>query len=407
MVSDRLNIGRPRTRAVWLRWPALAVGLVGTIVCILAASFGGTPFFRAYLYGYLFWLGITLGSLCIIMIHNLTGGAWGTAIRRAADAASLTMPLMAILFIPVILGMNDLYAWVQPATGGLLQHRSMYLNGMFFIGRAFVYFAAWMALALLLSYWTRQWSFRQDIRSATKIRRASGAGLVIYLITITHAAIDWVMSRDTEFYSTIFGFILATGQAVSAMAFLIVTFYTLPDESVPAIDSPRQPAEALTGQRLSIDLGNMLLTMVILWAYIAFFQLLVIWMGNTREDNTWYLQRGFGQPSAWRWVAIGLVIFHFFVPLFFLLFRAIKRRPGALAGVAASVLIAHLVEQYWIVAPSGPHTRPIFDLHWIDFVTPLAIGGVWLFFFFSIYDRRPLLLPPQADKHSSGEIAHA
>jgi hypothetical protein len=378
---------------------ALAVGIAGAILWAVAL-FGGhvdrEVVFRAYLFAYLFPLGISLGSLTLLMLHNLTGGDWGDPLRPALRAAARTLPVVALLFLPIALGLAALYPWARPAewmASDAWAHRRPYLNPPFFFARAAVCFLLWNVLAFVLT--------RPRMPGAARPRGLSAAGLVLYLFSITHAGIDWLMSRDEAFYSTTFGFILGVGQTLSALAFVLLL---LP------------PAGPSTGRKRGVfnDLGNVLLTLVILWAYVSFMQFLVIWMGNTREDNGWYLARGLGGGEGagpWRAVALGLVVLHFFLPFLVLLFRATKQYAPALRGVAGVLLAAHVLEEYWLVAPSGRGgatavaVAPRFDPHWVDAAAFLAVAGLWLacFLWLRARDPRPSDLP---DAPAEGVPAH-
>lgn len=375
-------IQHPPARAS-LKIGALGVGVAACAVCIAAAVLRVEAFYPAYLFAYLFWLGLALGSLALLMLHNLTGGNWGDAIHPYAEAASLTLPVLAVLFIPILLGMDQLYPWMHPNGDEVLMHRRAYLNLHFFVARAAGYFVIWSVLAIVLSALSRSWALEKRTETAGRLRALSAAGIVIYFLTVTHAGFDWLMSRDSEFYSSIFGFVVATGQALAALAFVIVLAYAM---------RLRVEMESQAKKLLLRDLGNLVLTCVILWAYMAFMQLLIIWMGNKQDDNAWYVQRGIGQiGNPWLWVGLGLVVVHFFVPFFLLLFRGVKQRGGVLAGIAALLLAAHLVEQCWLVAPSGHGRVPRMGTFWIYLVTPVAVGGIWLAAFFWLLGQRLML----------------
>jgi hypothetical protein len=373
-----------------LLFPALLVGIVAAVACLIAALSPALrpEFYEAYLFAYLFILGLALGGLALPMLHTLTGGDWGITVRRIAEAASLTLPLMAVLFLPLLPGLHHLYPWADPAkvaSEEVLRHRQPYLNEPFFLIRAAVYFAIWIALAFIQITLARRIEHTGSPSARTALRGWSAAGLILYLLTMTHASIDWIMSRDIEFYSTTFGFITTVGQTLAAACFSVILL-ALINRSLLAASagggsaaSPRRRVAA--SPPILNDLGNILLTLVILWAYVSFMQLLVIWMGNTGEDNNYYLQRGLGQPSPWRWIALALVVVHFFVPFFLLLFRATKRYLPALTAIAGVLFLAHILDVLWLVAPSGDHAGPRFHLTWLHPVALLAVGGLWFALF--------------------------
>jgi len=370
---------------------SIVVGIAGA-AAFVAAFFLPVQrelIFRAYLFGYLCCLGLALGSMCLLMLHALTGGEWGDRIRPAAHAAMLTLPLLALLFIPLCFGLRALYPWARPeelAGSHTLLHRQAYLNATFFYIRAAAYFVIWIGLALLV-HW-RPWA-----------RALCAPGLIIYLMTMTHAGIDWLMSRDIEFYSTAFGFVLTVGQTLSAMALAVVLLPLLPKRR-PA---PSPPAKLA----LLNDLGNLLLTMVILWAYVAFMQLLVIWMGNTTEDNGWYLERGLGgggDSLAWRIVGGIILLFEFFVPFYLLLFRKIKQRSRSLLATAWILLLAHGAEEYWLVAPSGNDGAARFDPHWVDLAALAGLLGIWLTAFLLMLGRAPAEAMPEPQSETGAAV---
>lgn len=371
------------------RW-ALIIGGGGLLLASIGALFAPTLFFRAYLYAYLFWLGITLGSLAWLLVFHLTGGAWGVAIRRVLEANILVIVLMALLFLPLLFGLPVLYPWARPevtVNDALLQHKSPYLNVPFFIGRAVGYFVIWMGVALLLTRWTRQQEAATDPEEreliATRLRQFGGPGVVLYGLTMTFAAFDWTMSLEPHWFSSIYGVTIIAGQVLTAMAFAIVVLAWLAPRSVLAT--------FLTGQHFN-DLGNFLLGTTLFWMYIAFSQFLIIWSGNLPEEVVWYLAR---LEGGWVWVAIGLVLFHFALPFAILLSARLKRSAAQLAVVAGLLLFADLLHLYWLVEPA--FQPGAFALNWLALVTPLAIGGLWLFVFLWWFRRRPLLPPhPEA-----------
>jgi len=347
------------------RWALIVAGLA-----IVLSAIGGflnpEQFFHSYLYAFLFWLGITLGSVAVLMLHHLVGGLWGFVIQRVLETAARLLPLMALLFIPIVLGLPLLYEWTHGEAGEIaaLKHKSAYLNVPFFLVRAVVYFAIWTLLAYLLARWSRRVDETGNSALVTKMERLSGPGLVIYGVTMTFAAVDWVMSLEPEWYSTIFGMAFLVGQGLSALCFAVIVTWSLAD---------RKPLADVVTRKQFHDLGNLLLAFVMLWAYIAFSQFLIIWSGNIPEEAVWYQHRLHG---GWEWVALILITLHFGVPFLVLLQSRAKKRAGILSKIAIGLLMLRLVDLYWIVAPSL-HTEGL-SLHWLDVVTPAAIGGVWL-----------------------------
>jgi hypothetical protein len=353
-------------RLARLRRAALGVGVVCAAACAIEAFSRPASFFPGYLAGWMVWWGVSSGALAIVMIHNLSGGAWGQAIRRTLDAASVLMPLVAVLFVPVFFGLPVLYRWARPEeveASPLLQHKAPYLSEQAFTLRAIVYFVLWSLLAIVVSRLAAS-------RGLGKLRRerlltlVSGPGLVIWGLGVTFAAIDWAMSLEPEWVSSSFGVLIAAGQATSALSLAIAVLVWLGDL---APFSRWATADVLS------DLGNFLLAFVMFWAYIAFTQFLIIWSGNLPEEATWYLHRAAG---GWQWLAGALALFHFAVPFFLLLARATKRRPRRLAAVVALLFAMRIVEWNWLVMPAFYPQR--LSISWVQLAATGAVGGFWL-----------------------------
>jgi hypothetical protein len=364
-----------RTRNV-----AFAVGLLFTLALVLGAVLNAGHFFHGYLVGFVFWTGITVGSLALLMLQHLTGGAWGLVIRRVLEASTRTFPLMLLLFIPVAIGLKHIYPWTDAAvmnSTAALQKKTSFLNPSFFILRAFVYFAIWSALAMALNWF----SLQQDRAASREVRKRmqmiSGPGLVLTIICITFAAIDWVMSLDPSWYSTIYGLIFVASWALSALAFTILVMSWL---------SAREPMIAVVQPRHSHDWGNLTLALVMLWTYFAFSQYLLIWSGNLPEETTWYVARNHG---GWGAIALAIVIFQFAFPFVALLSRATKKNAQRLAMLAALILVMRVIDVIWLIEPTYSHGD--FVLNWMDYVAPIAMGGLWLGTFAWQLQKRPLL----------------
>ena len=359
---------------------ALAAGGAALALCFLGAYFDRQQFFRSYLMAYVFWLGIPLGCLGIVMIHHLVGGRWGFVIQRPLESAIRTFPLMALLFLPVLFGISDLYVWAQPenvAHDKLLQQKSLYLNTSSFIVRAALYFGIWMALGTLLTKWSHEQDRAPDSSFIERLQNLSGPGLVLYGLTVTFSAIDWLMSLEPRWYSTIYGMIFIIGDGLFALAFVLGVAYFL---------SRRQPLSEVMGPPVFQDLGNLLLAFVMLWAYISFSQFLLIWVGNHNKEIPWYLHRMVG---GWGGIAVALIILQFALPFLLLLSRAVKRKAAALCAVAVIVAVMHWVELFWLVAPSFYPKG--FSLHWTSLLAPIGVGGVWFAAFLWQLKARPLL----------------
>ncbi|MFB3817139.1 MAG: hypothetical protein ACE147_05690 [Candidatus Methylomirabilales bacterium] len=363
-----------------LRTWSLAIGVGASLLFLVAAVGNRVHFFHAYLMAYLFWLGIALGCVALLMLHHLVSGRWGFVIQRLLESGGRTLPLLAVLFVPLLFGLRDLFLWARPeavAAQAILQHRQPYLNGPFFSTRALVYFAVWITLASLLS----KWSLEQDRTGSPdltrKIRHLSGPGLVLYGLTMTFAAFDWVMTLGPQWHSTIFGAVFMVGQALAALCFVVLMSWRLAD---------RGPLAGVMSTKQVHDLGNLMLAFVMLWAYMAFSQYLIIWSGNLPDEIPWYLSRMAGN---WMWVAMFLIAFHFAVPFLILLSRATKRHLRLLVPVAAGILVMRLVDLFFIVTPAL-HPGEV-SVHWTDVLAPMAIGGIWFWAFLGYLRSQPLL----------------
>ncbi|MER3427839.1 MAG: hypothetical protein C4334_07025 [Pyrinomonas sp.] len=372
-----------------LRGIALIVGLVGAALTALGAFIDARQFFFSYLIGYVLWTGVALGSLGILMVHHVAGGAWSLVIRRILEAATRTIPLMLVLFLPVALGIHQLYEWSHSeavAASEPLQHKAPYLNVPFFLARVGIYFAIWLLLAHLLN----KWSAEQDERAETReiegrMQRLSGPGLILFFLTVTFAVFDWIMSLDPEWYSTIFGLIMATGWGMSALAFTLAIFVYLRQS---------EPLRAVVLPAHLHDLGKFLLMFVMLWSYLSFSQFLLMWSANLPEEIPWYLRR---MSGGWQYVSLGLVLFQFAFPFLLLLSRDIKRNPRRIVSIALFLLVVRWIDAVWLIAPEAHREeyRSAFHLHWLDLAAPIGIGGLWVAFFAWQLSRRPLL--PQHD----------
>lgn len=364
-----------------LRKRSLVVGTAALALCAVGAWANPPEFFHAYLTAYLFWIGIALGCLAILMLHHLVSGRWGFVVQRLLESGSRTIPLMALLFVPLFFGLRDLFLWARPeavAAQEILRHRQPYLNAPFFSARVVLYFAIWITLASLLS----KWSLEQDRTAAPdltrRLQRLSGPGLVLYGLTVTFAAFDWVMTLGPQWHSTIFGAVFMVGQGLAALCFVVVVSSRLVN---------RGPLTGVISPKLFQDLGNMMLAFVMLWAYMAFSQYLIIWSGNLPDEIPWYVSR---MAGGWMWVAMFLIAFHFTVPFLLLLSRTTKRRAEILRGVALGLLVMRLVDLYFIVTPAL-HPGEV-TIHWMDVLAPIGIGGIWLWAFLG-YLRGESLLP--------------
>lgn len=374
MNGDRLSLPIDR----W-RMPALVVGIAGLALTIVGAFVNPAQFFQSYLKGFLYIASLSLGCLALLMIHNLTGGNWGVLIRRTLESGVRNLVLVAAAFVPILFGMQQLYPWARPEAmnNHVIHQKSGYLDLRFFIVRAVIFFAIWIVAGFVLNKWSAQFEESADPRIHLRMRGLSAIGLVVFGLTLTFASVDWMMSLDPEWYSTMYGISFMVACGLSALAFAIVVLAALAKES---------PMREIADPMHFRDLGNLTLAFVMLWAYTAFSQFMLIWYGNIREETPYYVTRAFGQ---WGILAIVLVVFHFFLPFFFLLIRAMKDRPATIAIVAVLLLVMRAVDLHWLIAPSF-HGKA-FQVHWLDVTAILGLFGIWLFVFLVNLRKQPYL----------------
>jgi hypothetical protein len=383
---------------------SLVIGVLFAVGAGALSVIHPDEFYRAYLLGFMCWLGVALGSMAILMIRHLTGGGWGTVIRRILGAAMRTLPLLAILFIPMVIAVwqQRIYPWAMPLASiqdahireHLEKHsfiKASYLNFSGFLIRAIVYFVIWNVLSFLLSKWSKQTDRAGAPNNSQRFKAVAGPGLILYGFTISFAAIDWVMSLDPSWISTIFGLILLIGEVLSAMCFAVVVERILFDY---------KPMSEMLKPNFVHDHGKWMLTFIMVWAYFSFSQWLIIWAGNLPNEITFYLRRING---GWGSVALSLVLFHFSVPFAILLSRQFKRNIRKLVWIAVLLLLMRYVDLFWIIEPNFSKTLAI---TLADVVVPIAIGGIWLWYFFRNLASLPLLPAYDQDAHEVLQPAH-
>jgi len=375
---------------------ALIVGVVFTVILLMGAFIDRAQFFHSYLVGFIFWTGITLGSLALLMLQHLTGGVWGLVIRRALEAATRTLPLILILFIPIIVGLKLIYPWTNSAwmnSVESLRQKASYLNPGFFIIRAAIYFAFWSVCTWALNWFSLQQDRTARKRYRRRMQMVSGPGLAFLIISITFASVDWVMSLEPAWFSTIFGLIFVAAWSLSALSFAILTMSWL---------SRRAPMDKVVQPRHFHDWGNLLLALVMLWTYFAFSQYLLIWSGNLPEETAWYVARKHG---GWGVIALAIVILQFAFPFLTLLSRAAKKSSERLATLALFILIMRVVDVIWLIEPAYNAER--FHLSWMDVVAPIAMGGLWISVFTWQLQKRPLIAINDPQVEAALETVHA
>lgn len=379
-----------------MRMPALIVGVVCSILSIVGGFvLGWETFLQTWLVGFMFWMGITLGSLALLCLQYTTGGNWGRLGRRFWEAAATTLPLMFLFWLPLVFGMHHLYPWTNhPVDEHMsvleINRAKLWLNPVAFVVRGIIYFILW-------GIWTwrlRRWSFLEEEGRTTPaafvgIQNFSGAGIVMYALTITFASVDWVMSLNPHWWSTVWGMLFMVGECLTTFAFTIWLLARL---------SPLEPLSRIFKSDYFHDFGKLMFAFVVLWAYLSFAQWLIIWSGNITEEIRWYLDRVHGH---WKPVATALIFLHFVFPFAILLSRSLKRQPRKLARIAVWIMLVRLLDLYWLVQPSFHKLGELAPISWqsvlMNIVNLLAMGGLWLAVFYSQLRKRSIL--PVYDPH--------
>jgi hypothetical protein len=363
---------------------SMFIGLVGVLASVVGAFLAPDSFYSAYLTVFMLGLGLSLGCMAILMLYHLVGGAWGTVSRRILEAGMMTLPLMAVLFIPILLNLRRLYDWARPDVLAkdpkLADIAHTYLNRNATMTRAAFYFAVWMLMAFLLNRWsTEQDNVEARNRSTLRFRALSAPGLVIYALTISFAVIDWVMSLQARWISTIYGLIFIAGGALSTYCFVVL---------IETILGQRKPMSEYLRSTEVHDHGKFMLAFVMVWTYFNFSQWLIIWAGNLPEEIPWFFRRIHG---GWGYVAFFLVLFHFAVPFAFLLSQRLKRQTSTLVWIASWLLLMRIVDIFWHIEPAQSLHHDTFHISWTLFAALAGIGGLWMAYFFRNLRARPLL----------------
>lgn len=366
------------------RIPAIAIGVAGAAGCVAGALTSWEQFLQCYLFAYVLWVGVTLGCMALMMLHHMVKSRWGLPIIRAAEAGAGNLWLMALLLVPVLAGLGALYPWAKPAlvaSTEVLKHKQPYLNPVFFTVRAAIYFAIWIGFTAALRRMSVQQDLTGDVTLADRRSSLAAPGLVAYVLTVTFACTDWVMSLHPAWYSTIFGFWFVMCQGMSALCLLIV-FLTLV--------RGYRPFEAYATPGGYRDLGNLLLTFVMFWGYLSLSQFLIIYSGNLPDEASYYIVR---MRGIWWGIGTFLVLFQFFVPFLLLLSGRTKRTPQYLGSLAAFLFGVRVIDIFWTVLPFFPVPAATVPLGyiWMGLCAFAAIGGWWIALFLTTLLRAPLV----------------
>lgn len=387
-----------------LRTLALGIGGIASIIWAVGAYFNTEQALRSWLLGFIFWGGIAIGCLGVLMLQYLTGGAWGLVIRRILEAGTRTLPIIIILFIPLAIGVytRSFYEWTHlPLTDHVMEQRGVFMTPWFWIVRSFIYFAFWGVMIYLLNKWSVQQDKTVTVEQSRLVleraSRFSGPTMVIYCLVVTFAAVDWMLSLDAHWFSTMWGLLFIAGWALSCFCFVV---------AVLAFISDKRPMDSVIGKRHFHDLGKLILALVMVWAYFNFSQFLIIWSGNLPEETGWLLTR---MKGGWGYIGVGLIVFHFAFPFLVLLQQDFKRRARWIATLAIFILVMRLVDMFFLIGPSnrvagGALEQGAFFVSWMDIVAPIAVGGIWLWWFFGELLKRPMV--PLKDPYLEGAIEH-
>ncbi len=359
---------------------ALFVGLIALVVSVIGLFTDPKHFWQSYLFAFIFWSGLSLGCLGIFFLHNVVGGNWGVAIRRLVEAGLQTLPLTFITAIPLAFALGSIYVWTNAtyraehfATG----HKAAYMNPTFFIIRTVLYFVIWIFSGRAILNMANEHDRTGNHELFLRIKRRSAPALLVFVLTTTYAFIDWIMSLEPDWYSTIYGWMFTVGQVLLTFAFLVAVLVLL---------SKREPFASFLTRQHYHDLGNLMLAFTMLWAYMSFSQFLIIWAENLPDEIPWYVRRFSG---GWGYVAWTIAIFHFFVPFFLLLMRFVKKHPSRIRTLAIWIIIMRILDVFWIVEPAFRQRG--LEVYWTDLATLVALGGIWLAYFVMNLKARPLL----------------
>jgi hypothetical protein len=356
------------------------IGVIGLLLCGVGFFANRAGLFQSYLFAYIYWGGFTIGGLTVLLMNHVVGGTWGVTTRRLLGAAVRTLPLLLVLLVPILIGIRDIYPWAQPETvrhNDFLLHKQGYLNFPFFLARSAVYFAIWFFWGFRVYKMADQQDETGDPTLRERMRRFSAPGLLIVVLSASFAYIDWILSADAQYYSTIYGAMILIGSVLQTFALIIL---------VLVLASGRDRFGGRVNPNVLHDLGNLMFAFTIFWTYLTASQLIITWPANLPQEIEWYLVRVRG---GWKVFAVIVALSMFAIPFLALLSQARKRDPIRLMRMAVWILCARLVDVFWIVEPTY-RTKGL-AIYWTDFAAFLGVGGIWVYFYLNQLRRRPLL----------------
>jgi hypothetical protein len=358
----------------------LFVGVAALALSLIGLFTDPTHFWQSYLFAFIFWSGLALGCLGIFFLHNVVGGNWGVAVRRLVESGVKTLPLIALLAIPIFFALGVLYKWTDAsyrAANFATGHKAAYLNPTWFIIRTVLYFAIWMFSGFRILSMANEHDRTGDPAIFKRIKARSAPALLVFVVTTSLAFIDWIMSLEPDWYSTIYGWMFTVGEVLLTFSFLVAVLVLL---------SKREPFSSFLTRQHYHDLGNLMLAFTMLWAYMSFSQFLIIWAENLPDEIPWYIRRF---SDGWGYVGWTIAIFHFFLPFFLLLQRFVKKHASRLRTLAIWIIIMRMLDVFWIVEPAFRQRG--LEVYWTDFVALIGVGGIWLAYFIWNLKSRPLL----------------
>jgi hypothetical protein len=360
---------------------ALFVGIAALAISMIGLFTDATHFWQSYLFAYIFWAGLALGCLGIFFLHNVVGGNWGVAIRRMVESGLQTLPLILVAALPILIfALSTIYKWTDAgyrAEHFAVGHKAAYLNPIWFSIRTLIYFAIWFFSGYSILKMANEHDRTGDRALFRRIKGRSAPALLVFVVTTTLAFIDWIMSLEPDWYSTIYAWMFTVGQVLLTFSFLVAVLVLL---------SKREPFASFLTRQHYHDLGNLMLAFTMLWAYMSFSQFLIIWAENLPDEIPWYIRRFSG---GWGYIAWTISIFHFFVPFYLLLLRFVKKNPTRLRTLAIWIVIMRILDVFWIVEPAFRQRG--LEVYWTDLVTLIGLGGIWLAYFIRNLKARPLL----------------
>jgi hypothetical protein len=360
---------------------ALIVGIIFIIVSAAGWFMDSEQFFKSYLLGYIFWLTLALGGLFFTMINHLFGSVWNVVLRRIGEATMYSFPVLAVLFIPILFGMHDLYHWTHEEDvlkDAILSAKAGYLNITFFTIRAVIYFALWFTLSKVLYNISLKQDKDPNEKYILRMRQISAPGMIIFALSITFASFDWIMSLEPHWFSTIYGVYFFAGCFLSILAFVVLAAQHLLNRGYLT--------DKITVEHIH-DMGKLFFAFLIFWGYIGFSQYFLIWYANIPEETVYYLIRW---ENGWNYITMLLVAGHFTLPFFILLLRSVKRNMVMMRVIAIWILVMHVFDIFWLSRPGISHGHgPHFS--WIDLTVLLGIGGIFIWNFWNNLTSHPLL----------------